>query len=668
MMRELILQHSKPLPSSGKAFQEDKSEDLPYSSQSMDVRGQPSLKTQNMHYKNIILSAALMMTVLQTVNASSGAPDTLRRAEVASVREITVSHRDMIFTKGEDSIIETLVSFPGLTISDMGGYGGLKTVNIRGMGTANTLIYIDGVRVGNMQSGQNDLGMIDLQSIESVTVDYARNSITFNTAEPIFGYASDGGMERFNGKASFRYGSFGTATPSVRLNLRTGRKSSLSVNATGVVSDGDYIYIGTDGKESFRSNNDIRQIRTGADLFGELLTGSWHVKGFFNSAERGTPGSIDWPSDDRQKDMNTFLQATLRLDHLRRYKLNASAKIAYDEIFYQSSWGDSRYIQTEAQVNTSHMFRLNTHWRTSLHLNGSWDRLESESYSGKGQERYLIDGSVATSFTYKKIAAEAGIDYCLTIDNGKIWHAPSPAVIIRYTPEASIDITAFSRRACRIPTFSELYYIGYGNPDLKSENTWLNNIGIDWKTSTEIPWHVGMKADAFCNIMRDKITSAPRPDDPNIWMPYNIGKVLSYGVDAAATVRYDFGETGMAGLSTRYSLQNTIDKTPESPTYGMQVPYVAKHSIAFDGEFSYRGWKVSATWNLRSERRDSEGTLPEYNTFDAGIDKTFGLSRHRNISMTLSLMGRNLTDCRYELSRGYPMPGRSAAITIGMNF
>ena len=83
---------------------------------------------------------------------------------------------------------------------------------------------------------------------------------------------------------------------------------ALSVNAAGVISKGGFPV--ADG--ATRANNDIRQVRGGVNLFGSMKDGDYHVKAFYNAAERGTPGSISWPSEDRQKDMNAYLQGVMK--------------------------------------------------------------------------------------------------------------------------------------------------------------------------------------------------------------------------------------------------------------------------------------------------------------------------------------------------------------------
>ena len=56
------------------------------------------------------------------------------------------------------SVADAIRYFSGVQIKDYGGIGGLKTVNIRSMGTQHVGVFYDGIQLGNAQNGQIDLG------------------------------------------------------------------------------------------------------------------------------------------------------------------------------------------------------------------------------------------------------------------------------------------------------------------------------------------------------------------------------------------------------------------------------------------------------------------------------------------------------------------------------
>ena len=51
------------------------------------------------------------------------------------------------------SVADAIRYFSGVQIKDYGGIGGLKTVNIRSMGTNHVGVFYDGIELGNAQNG-----------------------------------------------------------------------------------------------------------------------------------------------------------------------------------------------------------------------------------------------------------------------------------------------------------------------------------------------------------------------------------------------------------------------------------------------------------------------------------------------------------------------------------
>ena len=80
------------------------------------------------------------------------------------------------------SVADALRYFSGLQLKDYGGVGGIKTVNIRSMGTNHLGIYYDGVELGNAQNGQIDLGQFSLDNVDEVTLYNGQKSAIFQTA------------------------------------------------------------------------------------------------------------------------------------------------------------------------------------------------------------------------------------------------------------------------------------------------------------------------------------------------------------------------------------------------------------------------------------------------------------------------------------------------------
>ena len=572
-------------------------------------------------------------------------PDTLQAVTVVADRGVVVSRTDTLSISNHQDASTLLLQIPGLYVGDYGSAAGLKSASLRGYGSAHTAIYVDGVRVGNVQSGQADLGFLDYNDLSAVVVDYAQNSLSFQTARPVFNGKPVAGTVKLNG------GSFGAWQPYAKVAVRLGQRWSLSTHAGGLLTNGQFPL--EDG--SLRTNNDLKQLQAGADVFGTLDGGDFHAKVFYNVAERGTPGSVSWPSTDRQLDGNLGAQAVLRKSFSPLYTLHLSAKGALDKLLYLSEWGDSQYRQTEFQLNSAHKFHLLPWWELSLAADLAYDKLNSTLYQ---QQRLGTVAALASAFHWKRIRADLALEYAGTFDKGVApWHSLSPSLDLRINVLEGLDVVAFARQAFRTPTFNELYYPGYGNTELKPEEAFLTDLGLDWSRVIDGHWTVKLRADGYNNYFSNKIISSPSADDPTIWLPYNVGKVTATGADVLASVEYDDEGDWKASFSARYGWQKALDKTPDSYSYDQQIPYVARHSLALTAGADWKGWALSTVFNLRKGRMYAGDSLPDWNTLDLSAGKTLNLGKAGTVA--LKVTGRNLLDKRYEVVPGYPMPGRS---------
>ena len=129
---------------------------------------------------NLRLATIIFIPVLLP---TSGLSRNKTMPDSVSLREVTVtaqSYKDVIpaqTLQGKEldalrshSVADALRYFSGIQLKDYGGIGGIKTVNIRSMGTNHTGVYYNGIELGNAQNGQVDLGKYSLDNIESVSL------------------------------------------------------------------------------------------------------------------------------------------------------------------------------------------------------------------------------------------------------------------------------------------------------------------------------------------------------------------------------------------------------------------------------------------------------------------------------------------------------------------
>ena len=177
------------------------------------------------------------------------------------------------------SIADAVRYFSGIQIKDYGGLGGLKTVDVRGMGTNHLGVFYNGIKLGNAQNGQIDLGKFSLDNVEAVSLYNGQKSDLFQPAQH-FASASSIYIEtrqptfskgkRTNLRAHLRAGSFATVIPSVLVEQKLPNDFALSANVEFVSSSGKYPFrykrVFEDGTIAYdtvavRQNGDITALR-----------------------------------------------------------------------------------------------------------------------------------------------------------------------------------------------------------------------------------------------------------------------------------------------------------------------------------------------------------------------------------------------------------------------
>lgn len=81
------------------------------------------------------------------------------------------------------SLADALRYFAGVQIKDYGGMGGLKTINVRNMGSHHVGVFYDGLQIGNAQNGVVDLSRFSLDDLEEIALYNGQKSEIFQAAK-----------------------------------------------------------------------------------------------------------------------------------------------------------------------------------------------------------------------------------------------------------------------------------------------------------------------------------------------------------------------------------------------------------------------------------------------------------------------------------------------------
>ena len=604
---------------------------------------------------------------------------------------------------GAHSVADAIRYFSGVQIKDYGGIGGLKTINVRGMGTQHVGVFYDGIQLGNAQNGQIDLGRYSLDNIAAVTLyngqkssgvqsakDYASASAVYlRTRTPEF---RDG--KRRNLKLTLKGGSFGTVNPSVLYEQRLGERISNSLNAEFLYTTGRYkfSYVKADGYDTtaVRQNGDVRALRIEEGLFGRIPNGNWRVKAYFYDSERGYPGAFvreepgKFRHEDRQWDSNFFLQGSFFKSFGDRHRLSVNAKYAYDYLHYLSDprldvttmYVNNHYYQQEVYLSAAHELALFKWWDLNLATDLQYNTLAADLVNFVYPSRLTSLTARAATFRFGKATVQGSLLYTFVKDFAREPGAEAgeknvftPTLVVQYKPfrETDFALRAFYKRIFRMPTLNDLYYTFIGNKYLKPEYTTQYNLGIaytkEWLKARFRRFEVSL--DAYYNEVDDKIIAMPTSNQFQ-WTMVNLGYVKIRGADAVVSGSMCFGRFSIDCRAT-YTWQKAQDFTDRSSTYyGGQIPYIPWHSGSAIVGMSLGDWSLDYSFIYTGERYESSANIPEnhalaWYTSDLSLSKNFRL---RSSQLRATLEVNNLFNQQYEVVQCYPMPGTNVKIIV----
>lgn len=575
------------------------------------------------------------------------------------------------------SVADALKYFSGVQIKDYGGLGGLKTVNVRSLGSQHVGVYLDGIRITNAQNGQIDLGRYSLSNMESVALYNANRNERLQSASE---YASAATVylqtRRPDSTAlavEYGTGSFGLQKLKAYFSFR----NILFVDAEYQRTDGGYPFRFQSASEDTvgkRRNSDISFYRLEAAGFYKGFT----AHAYFYSSERGLPGPVvrrlsdQWDSTDRQWDRNFFLQATYR-HTWDRFALKTNLKYAYDWLRYLQDPStnaaamhcDNHYRQQDLYASVSAAW--NTSW---LSLTAStdlrWSDLTTNVY--RSAYVYRLDSKSLLSAIASYRGFEGNIALLYThIGDHSARTAQSAAALSRFTPmflaswhRHAFTVRAFHKRIFRAPTLNDLYYTLVGNAQLRPEYTSQFDLGVDYKDR-----HLHLALDAYYNRIEDKIVAIPMKSQFR-WSMVNFGLVKSLGLSATAGYDRTWGKFSVSA-SANYTCQRDRDySSPHDPEYRNTIPYSPLHSASLIVDLGYDGWSLCTSWLYTGDRfalisNNRDDLLGAWQTVDLKLNKRFRIRRHY-VQATVEC--NNLCDSRHEVVKRYPMPGRNWKATL----
>lgn len=613
------------------------------------------------------------------------------------------------------SVADALRYFSGIQLKDYGGVGGIKTVDIRSMGTHHLGIFYDGIELGNAQNGQIDLGQFSLDNIDEISLYNGQKSAIFQPASD-FGNAgsvyirtrkprfTDG--KNYNVKLKVKYGSSDLVRLSALWEQRLSSAVSTSLNAEHLTSSGKYKFnyrrVTPSGVVAYdttavRQNGDIRADRIDFNVNGILQRGYWNTKVYFYNSQRGIPGAIVnnvWRRGERQSDLNFFVQNRFQKDITDRFSTQWLAKYAFYRTHYVNKDttqlpADNRFWQQEFYLSTSNAYEILPNWSISASYDFRWNKLNADTYRFVFPTRFSNMISLATAFEARFIRIQGSVLASFIHDKLHPTTRLMPGMkatdnITKFTPALFIDfpiidkatngastklsVRTFAKRSFRMPTFNDLYYTDLGNSNLKPESATQYDLGVVFNKqyNGHLLKNVQFQADGYYNTIHDKIIAYPKGQQFR-WTMLNLGRVHITGIDVMGAIALQPINDLVVTARLQYTYQDARDVTNASDVfYKDQIPYIPYNSGSAIVNLAYHNWTLNYSFIYSGKRYNQQENIPNnymqpWYTSDVSLQydfKAFGTKCRAMLEVN------NILNQKYDVILNYPMPGINGLVGL----
>lgn len=563
------------------------------------------------------------------------------RSLAETLAATTVITRRDIERSQAQSVQELLAGQAGIGLSNNGGAGKATSLFLRGGDSGHVIVLIDGVKVGSATLGTVSFQDIPLDQIERI-------EIVRGPLSSLYGSEAIGGViQMFTRKGG------GELTPSVSLMLG----SYQTQKATATLSGGGenaWFNIGA-------SHSDMEGFNA--------------CKGAFTAACFAVE-----PDKDGYRNSALNLRGGYRFQpgtELEVHLLRATGEVEYDGAFQNQA--DS--VQQALGASLKH--RVNDRW--SIKLSAGQGRDESESFLNgvstgifntrrdsyawqndldlaadhlltlgvdrledrvSGTTAYTVSRRDDTGVFTQYQGRVAGNDIQLALrrdDNSQFGNHNTGNIAWGRALSGDLRARLSYGTAFKAPTFNQLYWPGFGNPNLKPEKSRSLEAGLSGRFSAG-RWSA--------NVFETRVTDLIGFD--TAFNPANIDSGRVRGLESLTTLHL-----GDWDVQTNLTLQNPEQRSGANS--GKLLNRRAEQSLRLDLDRAIGAWNLGGTFRAEGRRYDDLANtvkLPGYGLVDLRAE--YRLAKDWRFQAKLE----NLFDRDYETAYLYNQPGRGVYLTL----
>jgi vitamin B12 transporter len=568
---------------------------------------------------------------------------------------VTVVTEDEIREKSYTTLEEVLRHVPGVDIQRSGGLGKTASLRIRGAGAQQVQVMVDGMRVKSPTLGVTELSDLSVDAIDRIEVVRGPQS-TLHGADAVGGVVNiitKKGQGPPRATVEAEGGSFETYREAAAFS---GSYKAFSYTLSGSHYD----------TRGYLKNDDATQSALASRFdydfpwAGSLTLAARYSKTWLDLPVFSTNPTVFDPNAQSQSE--TYF-----------YTLTYAQKVAeiWDTRLRYGQWWNNAGFQnppppggftTVSQIDTR---RREFEWVNTVQT-GSWNTITfgAEHRNERGYNRHTFRQEINTvsGFAqdelrlFDRVILGGGLRY---EDNDVFGDAltgrASIAILVK---ETGSKIRATWGEGFRAPTINDLFFPGFGNPNLKPEESESYDAGFDQRLWDN---RVRFGATWFHNQFSNLIQIVQRPGF--LFVPLNAGRAVSEGVEAYGEVNpFDW-----LTLYANYTYTWTEDLATEKP-----LRRFPRHRWNTGATFTWDKLTLFAEALITTKQFETAVGTRSYNPgyYRVDLGGAYLLWGRFGVMERAELIARfnNLTDERYTEVLGFPAPRFNALVGLRVAF
>jgi iron complex outermembrane receptor protein len=573
-------------------------------------------------------------------------------------------------TQNTQSLSELLLAQSPAYIKQYGN-GMLGSISLRGTGAGHTAVLWNGVQLNSFTLGEADFSNIPVFGNPQI-------ALQTGSAGSLYGSGAVGGTvqlysqpaweQDFQVQVQQNVGSFGNFFSGINVKWSNARiESKITLYRQTVVNDFPISYLLPNGDKvkqrqqnaSFRTQGIQSEVHLRLQSNQYLSLRAWYH-------DRDTEHQPTLRANLQSENYAQAQEQSLRLlgeygIHSAWGYLQAKVSYVYDNYLYQKT--DKTATQRLLGI-LQYEKRINPKLHLQAGANSTYIFTNVDNYANNPSEvrtelfagvRYQILPFGLLSLNARQTLA-AGYAVPFTPSLGSEWQ------IFRTTKQQFIVKTSLAR-SYRLPTLNERYWNPGGNINLRPENGWSAEGGLQYQhTKPRAQWEADL---TFYKMwVEDWVVWQPG----TVWTPANIRQVHTQGIEAQTKFKQQITK-GLISVGTQYAFTQSIIKADaETQTLGNQLAYVPLHRLSFFANGLWQGYFAQINYHFTSYRYTSLSNadfLGGFGLLNLTVGKDWTWAKHQ---IGLQFQVNNLLNAHYQNYENRAMPDRNYQITIRYHF